>query len=277
MTKKLSVTTVLCLLAFPALAIAQEQPGAWLPRTVLFVGLGGSFNSAEVDQDLSGTAISNVFSASTLVAFGNAGGPAEPFQSTESALAPQAQVGYFSHFSDSSWLWGFKFLYQYAAVTTANRDILPQAGEFTTTGAAPPGTTFTGNVVIGSSQTRLNHQIAFMPFIGQAFGNGYVYGGGGPVLFGIQSNIYNAIGFADVNCVHMDVTGTPANFASSNWVWGGAAQVGVTYFLGESWFLDANYTYMRTGQFTNDYVAPFVSSSSGYTTMGTANLSVPIA
>ena len=159
------------------------------------------------------------------------GGPADPFQDTQSGFAPEGQVGYFSQFSGSSWLWGFKLLYQYSDLTTANRDILPQAGQFTTTGAAPVGTTFTGNVLIGSSQTRINHQIDCMPFLGHAFANGYVYGGVGPALFGIQSNIYNAIGFADVNGVHMDVTGTPANFSSSNWVVGGAAQVGVTYFL----------------------------------------------
>jgi len=29
-------------------------------------------------------------------------------------------------------LWGFKLLYQYADVTTASRDIVPQAGQFTT-------------------------------------------------------------------------------------------------------------------------------------------------
>jgi hypothetical protein len=159
------------------------------------------------------------------------GGPADPFQDTQSGFAPEGQVGYFSQFSGSSWLWGFKLLYQYSDLTTANRDILPQAGQFTTTGAAPVGTTFTGNVLIGSSQTRINHQIDFMPFLGHAFANGYVYGGVGPALFGIQSNIYSAIGFADVNGVHMDVTGTPANFSSSNWVVGGAAQVGVTYSI----------------------------------------------
>jgi hypothetical protein len=64
------------------------------------------------------------------------------------------------------------------------------------------------------------------------------------------------------------------NFSSSDWVLGGAAQVGVTYFLDRSWFLDVNHTYALTGQFTNDYIGPFTSTSSSYTTTGTANLSV---
>lgn len=268
MTKKLGAWTILCLLTFPALTRADE-PGARLPETALFIGIGGSYNSVNLDQDLTGTAVSNVFSGSTLVAYGNAGGPAEPYDSSQSGFAPQAQLGYFSHFANSSCMWGFKALYEYTALTDARRDIIPQAGQFTTVAGVD---TFTGNVFIGSSQVKINHQLALLPYLGHSFANGYVYGGGGPALLGIQSNIYNAIGFADVNGVHMDITGTPANFSSSNWVWGGAAQVGMTYFFDRSWFLDFNYTYMRTGQFTDSYSAPFVSSSNNYTTMGTANL-----
>lgn len=91
-------------------------------------------------------------------------------------------------------------------------------------------------------------------------------------MFAIHSNVDNAIGFADVNGVHMNITGTPASFSSSNWAWGGGAQVGMTYFLDRSWFLDFNYTYARTGQFTDNYTRPFTSTSNGYTTTGTAYL-----
>jgi len=70
----------------------------------------------------------------------------------------------------------------------------------------------------------------------------------------------------------MDITGKPTSFSSSNWVWGGAAQVGMTYFLDGSWFLDFNYTYAHTEPFMDTYSAPFVSMSNGYTTTGTAHL-----
>ena len=111
-----------------------------------------------------------------------------------------------------------------------------------------------------------------LPFLGLSVANLYFYGGGGPALLAIRSDIDNAIGFADVNGVHMDITGTPASFSSSNWVWGGAAQVGMTLFLDRNWFLDFNYTYTRTGQFSDTYVGPFTSTSNGYTTTGTAYL-----
>jgi opacity protein-like surface antigen len=128
---------------------------------------------------------------------------------------------------------------------------------------------FTGNVVIGSYRTRIDHEIAFMPFIGRAFARSYVYLGAGPALFATQTKIDNAIGFADVNGIHADVTGTPDNFASSQWVWGGAAQIGLAYYLDHGWFLDLNYTYARTGKFTSNFSAPFSSSSAGYQSVGT--------
>jgi hypothetical protein len=53
-------------------------------------------------------------------------------------------------------------------------------------------------------------------------------------------------------------------------VLGGAAQVGVTYYLAPSWFLDFNYTYASAEKFKNDYSAPFESSSNGLTYTGTA-------
>jgi hypothetical protein len=62
-----------------------------------------------------------------------------------------------------------------------------------------------------------------MPFIGHAFRNSYVYFGAGPALFDTPSRISNAIGLAEINRKNLDLTGPPASFSSSKWVWGGAA------------------------------------------------------
>jgi len=132
---------------------------------------------------------------------------------------------------------------------------------------------FTGNVVIGSYRTRLDHEIAFMPFIGHSFARSYVYLGAGPALFATQTKINNAIGFADHNGVRGDVTGTPVNFASSEWVWGGAAQIGLTYYLDHDWFVDLNYTYARSAKFTDNFSAPYASTSQGYDIVGTLYVS----
>ena len=57
-----------------------------------FVGLGGSYNSVYVQQDLYASGISNVYTSSnTLAAMGQASGDANPFNDTNSTLAPQIQ------------------------------------------------------------------------------------------------------------------------------------------------------------------------------------------
>jgi len=254
---------LLGLLTFP-LAARAEQP--IVPRGGWFGGLGGSFNSVEFDEDLFARGIGDVFSGNTLVATGAAGGPANPRRATESSLAPAAQLGFFSHFGTGNWLWGGKVFYQHTDVTATTADIAPQAGMLQTVNGPD---TFTGNVVIGSYRTRLEHEIAFMPFIGHSFERTYIYLGAGPALFGTHTNIDNAIGFADFNGMRGDVTGTPLNFASSEWVWGGAAQIGLTYFLDRDWFVDVNYTYARSAKFDSNYSGPFASTTFGYDVIGT--------
>ena len=54
------------------------------------------------------------------------------------------------------------------------------------------------------------------------------------------------VGFAFVDGGIVDQSGAPQNFSSSNWLIGGAAVVGVTYFLTPSWFVDLNYSYALT-------------------------------
>jgi hypothetical protein len=184
-------------------------------------------HSPEIDR----APLANVYSGSTLIASGQAGGPANPFHDTQSTFAPEAQAGYFSHFANSSWLWGVKFRYKYLGVTSTDRLAdSPQTGSTTNTGAAPAATSFTGNVVIQSSQTRLNHELAFLAFLGHSFANTNVYLGAGPALFGTKSDINHAIGYAD-NGTHVNITGAPVNYSSSNWVWGTALQVGMSYWF----------------------------------------------
>lgn len=254
---------LLSLLAFPLSAQADEPI---VPRAGWFAGLGGSVNSSNFDQDMFANGIGDVFSGTTRVATGAAGGPANPRESTEWTLAPEAQAGYFAHFGASDWLWGGKVAYRYVDATATSSDVAPQAGMLQTIVGTD---SFTGNVVIGSYRTKLEHEFAFMPFIGHSFARSYVYAGAGPALFGTRTKIDNAIGFADFNGMRGDVTGTPDNFASSDWVWGGAAQIGLTYYLDHDWFLDMNYTYARSAEFDSNFSAPFASSTFGYDVVGT--------
>ena len=150
--------------------------------------------------------------------------------------------------------------------TATTPDIDPQAGMLTTVSGP---NSFTGHVVIGSYRTRLTHEIAFVPFIGHSLARSYVYLGAGPVLFRTETKIDNAIGFAHLNGLVADVTGAGDYFASSQWVWGGVAQIGLAYYFDRNWIVDFNYSYAQTAKFTSNFSAPFASTSAGYSFTGT--------
>jgi hypothetical protein len=278
MLKKSAACAALYLLTFSTLAAAADlrplPPVATKPSGFFFVGLGGSYNSLKFDQELYSAGVSNVLSGATVVASGQAGGPANPFSDTKSTFAPEAQAGYFGQFGNSTWLWGAKFRYKYLGTTTTDRLVdAPQTGSFTNTGAAPANTSFTGNVVIQSSQIRVDHELTFLAFLGQSFGNSSVYLGAGPALFGTKSFVNHAIGYADINGTHVSISGAPAYYSASNWVWGAAMQIGMTYWLAPSWFLDFNYTYAFSKRYTNNYASPFASSTDGFQDTGTLYVS----
>ena len=112
-----------------------------------------------------------------------------------------------------------------------------------------------------------------MAFIGRSFGNKYFYLGAGPSLFNLQSNNYYSIGYTAYQASTIDVTGLVSYSSPSIWAWGGAAQLGMTYFISPTWFIDASYTYAITGNnttlheqaFSNSQISDFVS----YFTSGT--------
>jgi hypothetical protein len=238
-----------------------------VPRSGFFVGLGGSSNSVTFgSQNIYAQGVSNVYQNGSLVAFGSAGGSADPYLASQSTLAPTAHAGYFQHFAGSSWLWGVRLSYSYLGATSSNPNVvIPQAGSFTSSNSD----TFTGNVIARSYQVSITNRIALIPFVGRSFERSFVYFGAGPSLSQARYNLNGVIGFADINGSHTNITGTASNFSSSPWVYGGAAVVGATYFLDHSWFLDLSYMYAMTKSQTSDFSAPFASSTSGYVDTGT--------
>lgn len=274
--KKLGVSTALCLLtcstaAFAAdLAVDRKVDQGGSPRAGLFFGLGGSYNSVKLDRDIFAIGFSDIYSGSTLTARGYAAGPGNPFHENQSGFAPEGQAGYFSHFANSNWLWGVKANYRYLGTTSTERGlIIPQFGGYVPAGGGAE-TPLTGNVIIQTAETRIDHQSTFLAFVGRSFGTTTVYLGAGPALFGTKSKLNHAIGFGQVNGTPTDITGAPDSFSSSKWVWGGAGQIGMTYSFAPTWFLDFNYTYAMTGRFKTNYATPFVSNSAGLTYTGVA-------
>jgi hypothetical protein len=237
-----------------------------VPNSAFFAGIGGSFNSINFsNQNIFAQGVSNIYLNGTQVAFGAAGGPTDPTLATRSGLSPTVQGGYFQHFAASDWLWGAKFTYSYLGASSTDQNVIvPQVGSFT---SATPDT-FTGNVVVRSYQVAVNHQMTFIPFIGRSFERSLVYFGVGPSLTQTRSRLNGVIGFAAINGQHLNITGAPSDFSSVQWLWGGAATIGATYFLDRNWFVDMNYTYGMTENRTTAFSGPFASATDGYTDTG---------
>jgi hypothetical protein len=230
-----------------------------------FAGVGGSYNSVKVDSTVSGVGTSQIYSGSTLVAIGTAGGPAAPFADTETTFAPLVQLGYVQNVEGSDWLWGTKLSYKYLGLTLSDDGFdAPQTGVYEV--LSPPSTsTLTGNAYTDSAQTLVDHELALIPFLGRSFDRGRFYFGGGPVVFDTESRLYGLSSYADINGVHTNIGGAPLNLASSNWMWGGAGQMGMMYYFNPSCFLDVSYDFMVTGEYTQNWPQEVTTSSNGLT------------
>lgn len=250
---KIKYYASLSLLSFSSLIFAGAMGNAMTPDESTsngYIGLGGSYNSVQVTQNLYGIGIANYSGAQ--LGSGFAEGPAAPFFGTVNTFAPEVQTGWYKHFTGSDHLWGIKFSYQYlgAVVNSANFTV-PQIGE-------KNGGPLEGNLLVGGTQTKLDHELLLLPYIGHSFKKSQVYLGVGPAVFGTRTNINNAVGFANFGEA-TDVTGLPISFSNSAWVWGGAAQAGYSYFLAPDWSVDFDYTYAISGQYRAHNSAPFIN------------------
>lgn len=254
-------------------AIAQTaSDNSNVPNGTFYAGFGASYNAINFGtQNIYAVGTSNNYENGSLVSSGLAAGPGTvsmPFQSTGT---PSVQLGYFRHFTDSDWVWGAKLSYSDLRASSTTDDVsVPQAGAFTYT-ASRKVVPFTGDAVINSYQSSINSRLSLIPFIGRSFGRGFVYVGAGATLSETETRLNGLVGYAVINGVNTNVSGTPQNFSSSGWVLGGAAVVGGTYFLSSSWFLDLDYVFSKTAAQIGNYSSTFVNSTStpGVTTVGT--------
>jgi len=268
--RKWGICATPCLLMLSSITVASEISSSFLPsnssfsKNGLFVRVGGNYNPANFDQYLTVKALSNSTNYTGLTSYRSSIESANPYHSMHSTLAPDTQMGYFKHFKDSDRLWGVKFLYSYLGIASNDRDIdSAQVGNFSNTDTV---------VGSGASQLNVNHELALLAFIGQSFMNSHLYLGAGPSLFGVQSRFYDATGYAGRNGQSSDMQGIPDSLSNSRWLWGGAAQMGMTYYFNPTWFLDLSYTYAITGLSTTA-ISPLNSMSSAYADSGKMSVS----
>ena len=259
-------------LALSNTAFAGDMgPLSSLPEKHFFIGLGGAYNYTGLDkQTIYGKGVNSAYINGVLQSQGSAAGTSSPFYQNQGPLSPHAQIGYLRDFKNGINFWGAKFSYDYLnAHFSENNMTIPQAGS-NTNYINQTTTYFTGNYLVDSVQTSINHELLLMGFIGHSFDHCKVYLGVGPSLFGMSSKINNLVGHADYVVPGQNISGAPAYLSTSMWEWGGVGQVGITYSLGSSWFLDLNYTYAGTASNTIKYVSPFTNLIAGQNTVGTS-------
>lgn len=260
----LSLTSI-----FAASGVAAELDST-VPNASFFVGLGVSGSSVNF-EDQHVTAGGTTWQPGPVLGWGT-GSTAFSLDSS-AATVPMIQAGYMKHFSNSRWIWGGKIDYTYLNISAEHNLLIPQLGGVTSTsnGVTTPYS-FSGNYTVQTYRQTLNHQISLAPLIGRSFEKSSWYLGIGPTFAQTKTSIYNmASPIAFVNGLPESPTGVGngSNYSTNQWLFGGVAMIGATYFISPTWFLDLNYRYARTGTITSRFAGPWTDTlPSGSTRIG---------
>ncbi len=234
-----------------------------VPQSAFFGGLGGGWSSGSFgNQDVygKGTSYSPPSGANT-AQVGSAAGSTGLELNSQSALAPVVQAGYFKHFAGHEWMGGGKFSYSYLGIGSAkSQQQIPQAGGFNQDGGYTP---FTGNYLVQSYRQTINQQISLIPFVGRSFNRSYLYLGLGPTTAQTKTLIDDITGYESVAVVPTSPTGVGLGltYSTTQWLFGGVAMLGATYFIDPTWFLDISYTYSMTGTKTSSWGGPWTDTN----------------
>lgn len=245
---------------------ALEGSTSLIPNSGLYVGLGFGLNSTQFNgQTISGTGLT----ADTILgrtAYGIGSGETGVAMGPTKSIAPSVQVGYFQKLQDSEYLWGAKFSYSYltGSPSTAYNVQIPQYGFF------PNGKPLTGgNAIASSYQKSITNQFSLIPYFGKSFERSMVYLGIGPTYSQVRTTTNDLIGYAQIDGRTVNVTGAPQSFIASQWVFGGAAMLGASYFIDKFWFMDFAYTYAMTQNKTSYRDSPFSNPPTTGSLIGT--------
>ncbi len=261
----------ICLLPFAAIytgsAIAADISPSLVPQSAFFGGLGVSGTSVNFsDQHV--YAGGTTWQPGPVIGWG--AGSTEFMLNSSSAPVPAIQAGYFQHFSSSPLMWGGKISYNYLNVSTNRELLIPQTGGVTQTNNGVTSTyPFTGNYTVQSYRQTINHQISLTPLIGRSFAKSYLYLGGGPTFAQTKTSIENMaspIAFANGLPISPTGVGNGSNYSTNQWLFGGVAMVGATYFINPSWFVDFSYSYSLTGTGTSNWGGPWSDNLPGGST-----------
>ncbi|MFJ1269718.1 hypothetical protein ACD661_14230 [Legionella lytica] len=211
-------------------------------HTGLFIGLGGSYNVVRLNADLLGTL--NVTGG--LPPLGVFAGARESFHNSAEDFALEAHAGYFKHFPGSEWLWGLEFLYQY---TNLN---IRAPGSIQAIDLTDPAASTTDTISFAAIEAKVNDTLRLPAFIGRSYKNSFIYVGIGPTLLNTQQKISD---IGDTDSAYY--LGSSEGIFKNKWIWGGAVQAGMAYYVNSSWFFKLNYSCAFTGNYTIEKTVAF--------------------
>ena len=101
-----------------------------------------------------------------------------------------------------------------------------------------------------------------------------MYLGVGPTTVQTKTLIEDITGFENVEVIPTTPTGIGLGekYSTTQWLYGGVAMLGATYFIDPTWFVDLSYTYSMTGTKTSSWGGPWTDtdiSRSNVTRTGT--------
>ena len=234
-------------------AIAADLDLSLVPQSAFFGGLGVNGSSVNFTNQ-------HVYAGGTtwqpgpIIGWG--AGSTDFMLNSSSAPVPVIQAGYFHHFSSSRWIWGGKVSYSYLNISADRNLLIPQTGGVTGTITEP----FAGNYTVQTYRQTINHQISLTPLIGRSFEKNYLYLGGGPTFAQTKMTIENMaspIAFANGAPISPTGVGNGSDYSTNQWLFGGVAMVGATYFINPTWFLDLSYSYSMTGTKKSSWSGPW--------------------
>lgn len=266
-------TRIVLSISFLACLAANANASSDPSRAGFFVGAGTGYNSVNINQASWGKGVSTIVTSTGTTSNGVGQGNGAPFNNINNGLAPAVQAGYFQHIGESPNLVGIKFIYESLNSNATNANLyIPQLGQTTNadTGVTSP---LVGYVNADSVQPSVNQQLMLLLFAGRSFGNAFLYAGAGPAVVNMQSKNYYSIGYANFEGATINVTGLVSYSSQAFWAWGGAAQLGASYFFSPSWFVDMSYTYTLIASTSVRHQQTFTNTSElagvTYTTSGT--------
>lgn len=239
--------TAIALLCSSALAHAGTMGKSQFSG--MYLGFGGSYAYAHMEANSS----ANLNALSGFPPLALFSGITGNYNQSDASVSPDVYAGFLHPFT-SEWLGGVELNYNYS------RTGFTYLGAFE---VAAPSVGVTDQLRLNPLKNKVTSNLK-MPFsIGRSFNNSFFYLGAGPAVFQVQQQL------SVTDALSGFYLGSIERLSQQQWVWGGAVDAGLAYYLNPTWFLKVNYSYARTQNYTMNQSGSFSRQVNGGLNGGT--------